>query len=122
MRRLLIRCLRCRLALNSPADIQASCDLIERAVELDPELVKVSSFGVVCFYRQRFCLIIVVCAPQGTAQIFKLGVLFNRAEAEAYEAKLTTIPKKPPAKLPSPTDFTDSDDNIVDDEDDIFER
>lgn len=27
--------------LNSPADIQASCDLVERAVELHPELVEV---------------------------------------------------------------------------------
>lgn len=35
--------------MNSPADIQASCDLLERAVELDPELVEVGSFGVVCF-------------------------------------------------------------------------
>jgi len=75
------------------------------------------------FYRQCFCLfIIVVCALQGTAQIFKLGVMFNRAEAKAHEVKLKTITKKPPAKLPSPTDFTDSDDNIDDDEDDIFER
>lgn len=68
-----------------------------------------------------FLSIIVVCALQGTAQIFELGVLFNRAEAEAHEVELKTIPKKPPAKLPSLTDFTDSDDNI-DDEDDIFER
>ncbi|DBA88591.1 hypothetical protein WJX77_003841 [Trebouxia sp. C0004] len=80
-----------RLGMNSPADIQASCDLLERAVELDPELV------------------------EGTAQIFELGVLFNRAEAEAHEVELKTVPKKPPAKLPSLTDFTDSDDNINDD-------
>ena len=66
-----------------------------------------------------FMSISVVCALQGTAQIFELGVLFNRAEAREMELK--TIPRKPPAKLPSLTDFTDSDDNM-DDEDDIFER
>lgn len=55
-------------------------------------------------------------------QIFKLGVMFNQAEAKAHEVKLKTITKKPPTKLPSPTDFTDSDDNIDDDKDDIFER
>ena len=116
--------MRCRPALNSPADIQASCDLIERAVELDPELVKVRSFGVALLFIDSVFVscIIFVCALQGTAQIFKLGVLFHRAEAEAHEVKLKTIPKKLPAKLPSPTDFTDSDDNIDHDEDDIFER
>ena len=118
--------MRCRLALNSPADIQASCDLIERAVELHPELVEVRSFSVVCFLlfidnapvSYHFCL----CAVGNSAD-FQVGcsVLF-RAEAEAHEVKLKTITKKPPAKLPSPTDFTDGDDNIDDDEDDIFER
>ena len=47
--------------------------------------------------------------------------MFNQAEAEAHEGKFKTIPNKPKAKLPSPTNFTDSDDNINDNEEDIFE-
>jgi len=58
---------------------------------------------------------------QGTAQIFKLGILFNRAEATAHKETLECVPTKSAAKLLSPCRFSDSDDDTAAN-DDIFER
>jgi hypothetical protein len=58
--------------------------------------------------------IVVDFALQGTAQLFKLGILFNRAEAAAHEETLKSVPRRSAVKLLlPPCPFSDSDDDVA---------